>query len=155
MSDWSFDWLDDYEGFWEGGARLQFELMQPFNLYDMAVDPSNETVTKAAYMPAIGYSSYWLFTKLLGEAMPSFWVRAASRFHDIRMMAQAAAPYAGNVALISAPLVAATVGAIGYEKMVNEPLRSAHGGARSGSWLGDWTQGTWLGPLASGFGPTV
>ncbi len=143
-SEWDFSWLDRYEGF-SGGAQLQLELMQPFNLYDMAVDPSNETVTKAAYMPAIGYTSYWLITKMLGEAMPSFWVRAASRFHDIRMMAQAAAPYAGNVALITAPVAAATVGAIGYEKMVNEPLRRAHPGS----------QGTWFGPFASGFGSVV
>lgn len=144
MTDWDFSWLDRYEGF-SGGAQLQMELMQPFNLYDMAVDPSNETVTKAAYMPAIGYTSYWLTTKILGEAMPSFWVRAASRFHDIKMMAQAAGPYAGNVALVTSPVVAATVGAIGYEKMVNEPLRRSHGG-----WDIDW-----FGPFASGWGPVV
>ena len=143
-SEWDYSWLDRYEGF-SGGAQLQLELMQPFNLYDMAVDPSNETVTKAAYMPAIGYTSYWLTTKILGEAMPSFWVRAASRFHDIRMMAQTAAPYAGNVALITAPVAVATVGAIGYEKMVNEPLREAHGG-----WDIDW-----FGPYASGIGSVV
>jgi hypothetical protein len=144
MSDWDFSWLDRYEGF-SGGAQLQLELMQPFNLYDMAVDPSNETVTKAAYMPAIGYSSYWLTTKILGEAMPSFWVRAASRFHDIKMMAQAAGPYAANVAIVTAPVATAVVGAIGYEKVVNEPIRRSHPGS----------SGTWFGPFASGFGPVV
>ena len=144
MSSWDYSWLDRYEGF-SGGAQLQLELMQPFNLYDMAVDPSNETVTKAAYMPSIGYTSYWLTTKILGEAMPSFWVRAASRFHDIRMMVQAAAPHAGNVAIITAPIAVATVGAIGYEKMVNEPLRRSTPGS----------SGLWFGPFASGFGSVV
>jgi hypothetical protein len=126
-SQWDYSWLDRYEGF-SGGAQLQLELMQPFNLYDMAVNPSNETVTKAAYMPAIGYTSYWLTTKILGESMPGFWVRAGSRYHDIRMMVQTFAPHAARALYVSAPIVLAA-GSAGAQAYVWSEIGDSKTGA--------------------------
>ncbi len=124
---WSWDWLDDYEGI-EGGVQLQLELMRPFNLYDLATDPSNESAVKAGYMPAIGYATYLLVTKVLGESMPSFWVRAASRYHDIRMMAQAALPYVGRAVYVSAPIAVAAGSAYAQTQVwdeIGDPMTGA------------------------------
>ena len=140
----SFEWLDEYEGI-EGGVQLQWELMQPFNLYDMVRDPSTETVVKGMYMPAIGYTAYRLTTLAVGEAMPSFWVRAASRFHDHKTLAQVGVRSVPTVALVSAPVISSVGGAVIYEKTVNRAVREAHGG-----WDIDW-----FGPFASGWGTVV
>ncbi len=124
---WSWDWLEEYEGA-EGGARLQLELMRPFNLYDLATDPSNESAVKAAYMPAIGFTTYWLVTKVLGEAMPSFWVRAASRYHDMKMMAQAAAPHVVRTAQVAAPIAIAAGSAYAQTQVwdeIGDPMTGA------------------------------
>lgn len=146
MSDrWSWDWLDEYEGFWEGGSQLQLELMSPFNTFDVIRDPSTETIVKGLYMPAIGYSGYRLATLAVGETMPSFWVRAAARYHDYKAVAQAASRTAPTMAVISAPVVTSVVGAVAYEKAVNEPIRKSHYGIL----------GAWFGPFASGFGTVV
>ncbi len=165
MTRWSTDWLDEYEGL-EGGVRLQLELMRPFNLYDLATDPSNETVIKAAYMPAIGYSSYWLVTKVLGESMPGFWVRAASRYHDMKMMIQAAAPHVARTAYVTAPIALAAGSAYAQTQVWDEigdpmtgavhysgagtmsggsmPVIPGDGGHHS-TWfdLGDWWESVW------------
>lgn len=50
-----------------------------------------------------------------------------------------------QAAAVAAPVIAATVSAVTYEKYVNEPIRDSHGGS----------SGTWFGPYASGFGSVV
>ena len=92
MSDWSMDWLDEYED-WEGGAQLQLELMRPFNMYDLATDPSSETLVKAIYMPTMAYLGYRGALAITGESAVSFWTRQAGRYHDYKQVAKAVAPY--------------------------------------------------------------
>ena len=69
-------------------------------------------------------------------------------FQGVKAASRAVAP-------VAIPVAISVGGAIGYEKYVNEPLREAHDGGQTQSWLGDFMQGTWFGPYASGFGSAV
>ena len=86
------DWLDEYEGL-EGGAKLQFELMRPFNLYDFVRDPGPETFLKTMYMPTMAYLGYRGALAVTGETGVGFWTRQAGKFHDYKQAAKAVAPY--------------------------------------------------------------
>lgn len=114
MSDW--DWLDEYEGL-EGGAQLQFELMRPFNVYDLARNPSAETFVKAMYMPSMAYLGYRGALAVVGETAVGFWTRQAGKFHDYKQVAKAVMPYV--------PIMAAYMGyfAVGSQ-VVAMPYRS-------------------------------
>ena len=112
------DWLDEYEeeGL-TGAAKLQFELMRPFNVYDFARDPSSETFVKAMYMPTVSYLGYRFALAVTGETGVGFWTRQAGKFHDYKQAAKAVMPYI--------PIMAAYMGyyAVGSQ-VVAMPYRS-------------------------------
>lgn len=110
------DWLDEYEGL-EGGAKLQFELMRPFNLYNFVRDPSSETFVKTMYMPTMAYLGYRGALAVTGESAVGFWTRQAGKYHDYKQAAKAVAPYI--------PIMAAYMGyfAVGSQ-VIAMPYRS-------------------------------
>ena len=138
---------DDFFEAWD----LQLDLMNPFNVVDLFVDPSMENLLHAAYMPTIGLTGTYLAGVIGGTsdiALMHRWQMAS--IHNRQQMAKSlvrAIPAVASAA-ISPPAVAfyaAAQGAYHYEKAVNEPIRESHPGS----------SGTWFGPFASGFGPVV
>ncbi len=132
---------------WQEGLELQWELMNPFDFhfFDFMRTPNIDEFIKMMYKPTVSYLGLRAALWFTGEQYLGFWARQAWIWETRRAAAQAALPTLGKGAALVAPVVVATAGAIGYEKMVNEPLREAHGG-----WDIDW-----FGPFASGFGTAV
>lgn len=139
----------------EGSLRFWGDVFNPINYFDLLIDPTPAKAKRQARNAAIksgifttaATAAWWLsspqWRPIVGAPDP--FRMFALKADTWRSIGQFAYRHSGNVALVSAPLVAATAGAIGYEKMVNEPIRKTHPGSR----------GTWFGPFASGFGPVV
>lgn len=145
----------------EGDLQRQLDLMSPFSMYYFLRDPSAKTAFDAAYMPVVGYLGMRLAAFAVGESLPGFWGRAGHSLDLLKQQGRAMlgpATTVGRTAAASTPFLAAAAiavpSAILYEKHVNEPIRAAHGGARTRSWFGP-SVGTWFGPFASGFGRVV
>ncbi len=145
-------------------AQWIFEVYNPFGYVEFVFDEDRDWWEKAEHgavaygtfsLPlhfgaAISTGGYWanlppgMFARSLAVRKFASEIYFAAARNSWRLV-QTIAPYFGNAALVSAPVVAATAGAIGYEKTVNQPLRDAHPGS----------SGTWFGPFASGFGSVV
>lgn len=122
-----------------GAIRLQSELMNPFriNIRDSIENPNIENVIRTAYLPSMGYVSLRGLTWLLGEPMPGFFTRQASRAHDIRQIAKA-----GVRGIPAAATVSAGVTFVAAGTAVNEFTRRKIGGG-------------YTTPFSSGFGTVV
>ncbi len=136
--------FDEYEGS-SGAVELQIDLMNPFNAFELIKDPSMENLIKSAYIPSMAYLGYYGASALVGEAAPGFWVRQALSYEATKSALQAGVRFVPTVAVASVPVAVSFVGAVWYEKYVNEYVRRSTPGS----------QGTWFGPFASGFGPVV
>ena len=135
--------FEEYEGV-TGALRLQMDLMNPLNSYQLVQEPTVDNFVKTAYMPSMAYLGYWGASALVGEAAPSFYVRQAIRFENTKTGLRLISHSIPTGIVIGVPVAASVTGAVVYEKTVNEPLRKSHYGFSS-----------WFGPFASGFGSVV
>ena len=142
---------DEFIEAWE----LQLDLMNPFNIVEVFVDPSMKNLLHAAYMPFIGLSGTYLAGVLGGTADVSLlhrWQMAS--IHNRQQFAKsitrsipAVARAATSLPALAGAAVVGTAAAMtyDYERYVNEPIRKSHPGSK----------GTWFGPFGSGFGSVV
>ena len=144
-------------------AAMALGLPDAYHLYD-AVE-RGDTQDIVYYCGVIifthaAYASIWQQIKMYDMFVHGGKNVRGLSFHKVMrgksaLLMQAAKAGVRTVAPVAIPVAISVGGAIGYEKLVNEPLRETHGGAQTRSWLGDFMQGTWFGPYASGFGSVV
>ncbi len=130
----------EYERGWvatETDEEIAFWEPLPISLARFTMDPGSDRAGNMMLVQAGIITGMNLFTYALSgqgyKTMTGIVIEAATGYTI------------GQLAAAAAPVLVATAGAIGYEKMVNEPIRKAHG-----NWVIDW-----FGPFASGFGTVV
>lgn len=156
----------NWEKGWDQNVQFWGDVFNPMGYVELATDPSEDKFAEQALHFSIksaiatgAAAGVWALSG--GGASMGMWFGAspptakrmfALKADTYRAMAQfvwqaarTGISYAPQAAIIAAPIVASTAGAIAYERMVNEPLRDAHHS----------TQGTWFGAFASGFGSVV
>ena len=136
-----------------GALEFQMELMNSFDL-----DPEMLAL-RTAYGIAISFGGFGLASFLTATPMPSLFSQSITRAYmtagRLRTIGTVVVNTSPAVAVAAVPLALSAGYAYQYEKHVNEPLRDSHGGAHHKSWIEGFTQGSWLGPYASGFGSVV